>query len=113
MTEVESLTVQILQQIRDELRTTREELSSRIDRTNERIGQTNERLDQTNERIGQTNQRLGLVEGALGDMATQLVFLVKHAKSSARRERRIEQDVGELKERVTRLEEHTGVKPAP
>jgi chromosome segregation ATPase len=106
MTEVESLTVQILQQIRDELRTTREELSSRIDRANERIGQTNER-------IGQTNQSLGGIAGKVGDMATQLVFLVKHAKSSARRERRIEQDVGELKERVTRLEEHTGVKPAP
>ena len=106
MTEVESLTVEILRQIRDELRTTREELSARID-------QTNERIEQTNERIEQTNERLGVVEGALEGMATQLVFLVKHAKSAARRERRIEHEVFELKERVIRLEEHTGMKPAP
>lgn len=113
MTEVESLTVQILQQIRDELRLTRQELSAQIGETNQRLDQTNQRIDQTNQRLDQSNLRLNAVEGTLNELATQMVFLVKHARNSAKRERRIESDVRELKERVARLEVHTGLPPTP
>ncbi len=41
------LTVEILKQIRDELKLTRTELSERIGQTNDRLDRTNERLDRT------------------------------------------------------------------
>lgn len=49
--EENSITVAILREIRDELRTTRTGLNERLDQSNERLDQTNERLDQTNERL--------------------------------------------------------------
>ncbi len=59
--EENSLTLAILREIRDEVRSTRVELSQRIDQTNERLDQTNERLDQTNERLDLSNERLDSV----------------------------------------------------
>ena len=87
MTEVETRTVQILREIRDEVRSTRVELSSRID-------QTNSRLDQ--------------VEHALVDLAEQQRFLVHHAKALTERDRRIELDVDKLAERVDAIEDRLG-----
>jgi methyl-accepting chemotaxis protein len=95
MADVENMTVEILKQIRDEIRTTRTELSSRI--------------DQTNQRLDQTNQRLDLVEDTVKEMATQTVFLVKHARPSPKHSRLVEREIDELKERVSRLEQ--GHKP--
>ncbi|MCZ7687553.1 MAG: hypothetical protein M5U28_55965 [Sandaracinaceae bacterium] len=45
MSEPESLTVEILRQIRDEIVATRTDLGARIDQTNVRLDQTNTRLD--------------------------------------------------------------------
>jgi chromosome segregation ATPase len=96
--DVESITVEILKQIRDEIRTTREDLGGRID-------QTNQRLDQTNQRLDQTNQRLDHVEGTLVELATQNAFLVRHAKRVSARDKRFQGELDELRKRVDDIEE--------
>jgi chromosome segregation ATPase len=92
------LTLAVLREIRDELKSTRADLSSRID-------QTNERLDQTNERLDQTNERLSGLEGAMQDLAVQQRFVVKWLKAGTRRDHKLEADVAELRARVGVLEE--------
>jgi hypothetical protein len=72
------LTVTILREIRDEIRTTRTELSAQI-------GQTNERLDSTNERLDVTNERLAVVEDTLKDMAGQQLLLTRYVTNVADR----------------------------
>ena len=99
MAEAENLTVQILREIRDELKG-----------TNARIDQTNARLDQTNERLDQTNERLGAVETTVNEMSEQLVFLVKHARNSARHQREADEAIDDLRQRMDRVEVHTGLK---
>ncbi|MBI5514974.1 MAG: hypothetical protein HY909_14455 [Deltaproteobacteria bacterium] len=63
MSDVESLTLAVLREIRDKIQGTNErldqtrtELLARIDQTNERLDRTNERLDRTNERLDRTIQ---------------------------------------------------------
>jgi len=80
------VTVQILREIRDEIRG----LGGRI--------------DQTNERLDQTNERLGKVEGAVLDVAAQQRFVVRYLKALTGRDRRLEADVAELQGRVEVLE---------
>jgi len=97
MTDVEHLTIEILKQIRDEVRSTREELGARID-------QTNARLDQTNVRLDQTNARLGAVDATLVDLAVQQRFIVRNVKRSASREKAYREDLDDLKRRVDDIE---------
>ncbi len=52
----DDLTIEILKQIRDEIRTTRIELSARVDATNGRLDTTNQRLDTTNQRLDRVVQ---------------------------------------------------------
>jgi hypothetical protein len=51
---VHDLTIEILRDIRDEMR----RMSGKIDETNLRLDETNLRLDQTNRRLDDTNHRL-------------------------------------------------------
>jgi septal ring factor EnvC (AmiA/AmiB activator) len=102
--EPESLTVEILKQIRDEIRTTRVDLVGRIDQTNQRLDQTNQRLDQTNQRLDQTNQRLDQVETTLLDLAEQQRFVVRHLKALADRDSRLEREIDDLRSRVDAIE---------
>jgi uncharacterized protein involved in exopolysaccharide biosynthesis len=85
------LTLAVLREIRDELKSTRADLSSRI--------------DQTNERLDQTNARLSGLEGAMQDLAVQQRFVVKWLKAGTRRDHKLEADVAELRARVGVLEE--------
>jgi chromosome segregation ATPase len=87
---VENLTIEILKQIRDEIRSTREDLGGRIDQTNSRLDQTNSRLDK--------------VEGTLLDLAEQQRFLVRHAKRSSAHEAAYGREIDELKRRVDDIE---------
>lgn len=63
----DDVTVQILTEIRDEIRATKDEVRS----TNQRLDQTNQRLDQTNQRLDQTRielkQEVALVRTELRD----------------------------------------------
>src|SRR5262245_53447085 len=94
------LTVKILREIRDEIRST----NHRLDQTNHRLEQTNHRLDQTNHRLDQTNERLDKMETTLLDLAQQQRFVVRYMKTLSERDSRLAASVGELRARVDALE---------
>lgn len=98
MADVSDVTVEILKQIRDEIRTTRTDLAGRIDQTNARLDQTNARLDK--------------VEETLLELATQQRFMVKHLRENRDRELRIEAEVDSLRKRVEDIERRLGQKPS-
>ncbi|MBI2898452.1 MAG: hypothetical protein HYY06_33180 [Deltaproteobacteria bacterium] len=87
------LTVEILREIRDEIRT-----------TNQRLDMTNQRLDMTNQRLDQSNQRLDNVEHALLDLAEQQRFVVRYMKALSERDSRLDADFLDLRARVDALE---------
>jgi len=88
--EESSLTVEILKQIRDEIRATREDLGGRI--------------DQTNQRLDQTNQCLDHVESTLLELAEKQRFVVRHVTTVRQREDDIEREIGLLKTRMDAVE---------
>ncbi len=92
--ESSDLTLEILRQIRDEIRATREDLGGRIDQTNLRLDQTNSRLDH--------------VETTLLDLAEQQRFLVRHAVAGRDRDERVDRELEGLKSRVEAVEARLG-----
>ncbi len=103
------LTVSILRDIRDSIRTLDSNLSSRIDATNERLDSTNERLETVDVRLSGVdvavrdgNARLALVESALRDGAAQTLLLTRYLKNKT------EVEVAELRERIAKLEAKVG-----
>ena len=96
------LMLRILEQIRDELRSTRVEISTTRVELSARIDQTNARLDSTrvelSTRIDQTNTRLGAVEGTLVELATQQRATVTYLRE------RVTGDIADLRRRVEVLE---------
>jgi len=96
------ITLQVLREIRDSIRTLDSNLSSRIDTTNTRIDATNARLDTTNARLDTLTERVGVVEGTLQEVAAQLLLMGRYLKN------RTEVELQELKARVTTLETKVG-----
>ena len=103
------LTVEVLREIRDDIRLMHSDFNQRLDQTNQRLDQTNQRLDQTNGRLDETNGRLGRVEQGLLDLGK---FMRQIALDQSRHERFhvhhveiLERDVEDLRGRVRRLEE--------
>jgi len=80
------VTVEILKDIRDEMRGMRAEQV------------------QTNERLAQTNQRLDLVETTLLDLAEQQRFVVRYMRALSERDTQLEPRVSNLEARVEKLE---------
>jgi hypothetical protein len=93
------ITTTILRQIRDEIVQTRTELKAELAETKVEIART---IDATNERLDLMNERFGLVETTVKEAAEQVGWIVKYVKNKQDRE------IGELRERVTRLEEKVG-----
>ena len=87
------IAVQILKDIRDEMRGMRAEQV-----------QTNHRLDQANQRLDQTNQRLDVVETTLLDLAEQQRFVVRYMRAISERDAHLEPRVSSLEARVDKLE---------
>ena len=94
------ITIEILKDIRNEIRG----VSGRLDVTIQRLDVTIERLDVTIQRLDVTNLRLGAVETTLLDVVEQQRFLVRYAKASSERDSFIETRVGNLETRVDKLE---------
>jgi flagellin-like hook-associated protein FlgL len=69
--ETSDLTVEILRDIRDDIRGVRSDL-----------GGVKEEVHQTNTRLDQTNARLDVVETTLKDMAGQFTLLAKFVRNS-------------------------------
>jgi predicted nucleic acid-binding Zn-ribbon protein len=102
------LSLQVLVEMRDELRNVRDEarqtnrqLGELRNDVNERFAEVNERLDDVNERLEGTNQRLGIIEHTMVDYGTQLVMLGRYMKNSTSRN---ENDIADLRTRVEKLE---------
>lgn len=105
MTEPTDITVEILRQIRDEIVCTRTELRDEIASTrtelSTEIASTRAELSA---RIDQTNTRLTAVETTLLDLAEQQRFVVRHLGALTARDRKLEDDVDELRGRVEAIE---------
>ncbi len=97
MAEPHDLTVEILREIRDEIRTT----NTRLDRTREDLAA---RIDQTNARLDQTNARLDRLDEAMLDLAQQQRFVVRYVKTIAERPVPRVEEVDDLRRRVESLE---------
>ena len=80
------VTVEILKDIRDEMRGMRAEQV------------------QTNHRLDQTNQRLDVVETTLLDLAEQQRFVVRYMRTLSERDAHLEPRVSNLEARVEKLE---------
>jgi hypothetical protein len=91
------VTVEILKDIRDNIRGVRTELR-------EEIRETNRRLDAVNDRLDLNNHRLDTVETTLLDLAEQQRFVVCYTKAISERDTRLESRVGSLEARVEKLE---------
>ena len=115
---MESEAVQILREIRDEVRQTNARLdqtnarldqsNARLDQTVSRLDQTVSRLDQTVSRLDQTDAHLGVIETTVLELAEQQRFAVRHLKSLAERDHRLDENVLDLQRRVERIEERLG-----
>ena len=92
------LTVAVLREIRDAVRTTNEKVDHMRIELGERIDGTRDSLS---ERIDITNVRLGVVETTLKDLAGQQVLMTRYIKNVVDRH---DQAIDDLRERVTRLE---------
>ena len=91
------ITVEILKEIRDEIRGVRGEVR-------ELHADTNQRLDATNQRLDANNQRLDLVETTLLDLAEQQRFVVRYTRTISERGTSLEPRVSALETRVEKLE---------
>lgn len=92
------ITLEILRDIRDSIRTVDKKVSS----TNERISMTNDRIDDTNSRLealtlGVTS-RLDAIDRTLTELAAQIFMLGRYVKN------RVAAEIDELKLRVTKIE---------
>ena len=102
------LTLQVLVEMRDELRNVRDEarhtnrhLGELRNEVNERFAEVTQRLDDVNERLEGTNQRLGIIEHTMVDYGTQLVMVGRYMKNSTSRH---DNDIADLRTRVEKLE---------
>src|SRR5262245_41805396 len=97
MSMASDITVEILKDIRDEIRST----NQRLDSANQRLDSTNQRLDRVETTL---TTRLGAVETALLDLAEQQRFVVRYTKAMAERDSRLEVRLTSLETRVDKLE---------
>ena len=124
----DDLTIEILRNIRDEIRGVHAEqvkTNERLDATNERLdvtierldvsverldligqrlGASNERLDVTIARLDVTNERLDTVELTLLDLAEKQGLVVRYTRALAERDPRLGRRMDELETRVEKLE---------
>ena len=91
------LTIEILKDIRSEIRST----NQRLDSANQRLDSTNQRLEAVESTL---THRLGAVESTLLDLAEQQRFVVRYTKAIAERDTRVEGRVSALETRVDKLE---------
>ena len=93
------LMLRILEQIRDEIRSTRDGLRDELRATRVELSA---RIDQTNARLDQTNSRLSVVETTLIELATQQRATVTYLREH------VTADFADLRRRVQLLEAAAG-----
>ncbi len=91
------ITVEILKDIRDEIRGVRGEVHDlRTD--------VNDVRSEVHDLRSDTNKRFGLVEAAILDLAEQHRFVVRYTKAMAERDPQLEPRLSALESRVEKLE---------
>ena len=99
------ITVEILKDIRSEIRNSNQRLGTLESTVNQRLGAVESTL---NQRLGAVEstlvQRLGAVESTLLDLAEQQRFVVRYTKAISERDARLEPRVIALEARVEKLE---------
>lgn len=98
----DDLTVAVLREIRDEVRQTRTDLSQRIDAVRTDLGS---RIDQTNVRLDHLEAETRQMAEGLKELAAQQLMLGRYIKNIVDRH---EQSLGEIRERLTKLEGRGG-----
>jgi chromosome segregation ATPase len=101
------VTVEILKDIRQEMRETKGELRQTRTELSERIAETNLRIDETNLRLGETNQRIVASEIRIATAITGLAGTVGEMRDAYRasndlrpRVERCESEIAEIKRRL-------------
>ncbi len=94
------LPIEILKDIREEIRAT----NQRLDATNQRLDVSIERLDLTIARLDVTNERLDTVGSTLLDLVEQQRFVVRYTRALSEPDTRLERRVDELEIRMEKLE---------
>ena len=95
------ITVEILKDIRDELRGVRTELRDEIRGVRTEV---HDLRTETHEFRTETNERLEQVESAFLDLAEQQRFVVRYTPAISERDARLEPRVSALEGRVDKLE---------
>lgn len=98
------LMVKILQQIRDELKSTRADLSSRLDETNSRLDGTNRHLETTNSRLTRLEQRQVETEVRLSTEIVAVASAIGELKTVLIEDRKLRTQVSDHETRLKRLE---------
>jgi uncharacterized protein (DUF3084 family) len=99
------ITVEILKDIRDEIRGARTELGAEIRGVRTDLREEIRGLrDDTNQRLDATNQRLDVVETTLLDLAEQNRFIVRYTRALSEHHADVEPRVSALEDRVDKLE---------
>ncbi len=98
------ITVEILKDIRDEMRQMRTDLTGRIDQTNSRIDQTNANLEALREelprRIVESEIRTSTAIADLAGTVRDMTQVLRASHDLAPRVARCEQDIAQLQRRV-------------
>jgi len=95
------ITVEILKDIRDDIRGARTELREEIHGVRTEL---REEISGVRTELQIHTERFGVVEAALRDLAEQQRFVVRYTKAIAERDSRIEGRVSSLESRVEKLE---------
>src|ERR1700722_10939049 len=95
------ITIEILKDIRDEIRGVRTELRDEIRGVRTELAA---RLDLTNERLDTNNQRLDLGESRLLELREEQRFVFRYTKAISERDAHLEPRVSALEGRVDKLE---------
>lgn len=105
MSEIENLTVHVLREIRDEIIATRTELRTELrDVRTELQSVRTELRTEIHDMSDRVDARFVMVETTLRDLAEQQRFVVRHLGALTTRDRKIESDVDELRDRVDAIE---------
>jgi hypothetical protein len=98
------LTIEVLKEIRDEVRATKVELAQTKEQLTGQIAQTNERLDQTNERLERLERRQVETEVRLATELTSVVGAIRDLKDAVVADRELRRDVADHEQRIRQLE---------
>src|SRR5438105_641077 len=94
------LTIEILKDIRDGVRTT----NVRLESMDVRLGHVETELQTSNQRLAHVETTLGHVQTAMLDLAQQQRFVVSYVKTIAERGTHVDERIESLESRVDALE---------